>query len=75
MTAKDNEYGMGASIEKEISLSGELSKILNKSCRENISNTPDFILANYMLQCLNAFESASVARESWYGKRLTIEGE
>lgn len=35
--------------------------------RENVSNTPDSILAKYMESCLAAFEVASKEREAWYG--------
>ena len=55
-------------------LSKELSSVLNRVSRENMSNTPDFILAEYMLSCLIAFEKASNAREQWYGKGLSIFG-
>ena len=37
---------------------------------ENRSNTPDFILAEYMLACLRAFEKASNDRQQWYGVDL-----
>ena len=50
----------------------ELSQLLNRHSRENASNTPDFILTEYMLACLEAFEKASNHREAWYGKRLRI---
>lgn len=50
----------------------ELSVLLNSCSMENGSNTPDFILAEYMMNCLEAFEKASNAREKWYGKNLTI---
>ena len=55
-------------------LSKELEYLLNRTCRENRSNTPDFILASFLMQCLLAFESANNAREAWYGKALTIMG-
>jgi hypothetical protein len=45
----------------------ELTTLLNSFSRENESNTPDFILANFMLSCLVAFEKASNQRENWYG--------
>lgn len=45
----------------------ELSSLLNKCSRENGSNTPDWILANYMTSCLEAFEIASNRRDQWYG--------
>jgi len=55
-------------------LAKELEGLLNSFSRENESNTPDFILAEYMLTCLAAFEKASVRREAWFGKYLSIEG-
>lgn len=49
-----------------------LTTLLNRYSVENGSNTPDFILAEYMLATLKAFESASLERERWYGKSLRI---
>ena len=51
----------------------ELQQAINRHSRENISNTPDFILADYLISCLEAFETASNAREEWYGKSIKIE--
>lgn len=53
-------------------LSDDLARLLNKHSRENESNTPDFILAEYMLAALEAFEKASRAREDWYDHPLSI---
>jgi hypothetical protein len=44
----------------------ELTKLLNATCQENASNTPDFILATYLLKCLAAFNNAVEQRETWY---------
>ena len=44
-----------------------LESLLNKHSMENESNTPDFILAGYLLSCLSAFNAGVVRRESWYG--------
>lgn len=46
----------------------ELRKLLNRHSMENDSNTPDFILAEYMLNCLKAFNTATQQRETWYGR-------
>lgn len=46
----------------------ELEHIINKYSRENPSNTPDFILAQYIDGCLKAFETATQQRETWYGR-------
>lgn len=48
------------------SLTEELTKLLNGY--ENDSNTPDFILAEYLTDCLNAWNAAVRARASWYGR-------
>ena len=44
----------------------ELVIAINKCTRENASNTPDFILADYLLDCLKAFDFAVRARTEWY---------
>lgn len=45
----------------------DIAAVLNLRSRENASNTPDYILAEYMVTCLDAFEAASNARQRWYG--------
>lgn len=47
----------------------ELEHLINKYSRENGSNTPDFILAQYLNDCLLAFDLATRMRDTWYGKR------
>lgn len=46
----------------------ELTSLLNRFCKENDSNTPDFILAEYIQHCLGAYNRAVTAREKWYGR-------
>jgi len=53
-------------------LEDAIRTLLNQYSRENESNTPDFILAEYMIKSLENFEKASKARETWYGKELKI---
>jgi hypothetical protein len=48
-------------------LKDEVRDLLNRHSRENASNTPDFILADYLMSCLEAFEFGVQQRESWYG--------
>lgn len=52
----------------------EITTAINRNCAEAGSNTPDFILAEYLTDCLAAFDKASTAREKWYGKALRIGG-
>jgi hypothetical protein len=61
-----------ASIERDCDFQTELCNLINRHSVENESNTPDFILAQYMMGCLDAFTKASLAREKWFGKSLTI---
>lgn len=46
----------------------EVSTAINRHSRENASNTPDFILAQFMETALVAFETATQQRETWYGR-------
>jgi hypothetical protein len=43
----------------------KLAELLNSVSAENASNTPDFILAAYLHDCLVAFNRASKWREFW----------
>ncbi|MFW6246777.1 MAG: hypothetical protein ACOC22_01180 [bacterium] len=49
----------------------ELTQLLNKHSMENGSNTPDFILAQYLLNCLAVFNSAVTKREEWYDRNIS----
>ena len=46
----------------------ELESLINSYSMENGSDTPDFILAEYLVNCLKAFNEASKARDGWYGR-------
>ena len=46
----------------------ELLELINRHSMENASNTPDYILAQYMEACLTAFNTATQQRENWYGR-------
>lgn len=45
---------------------GELESVINRNSKENGSNTPDFILAQFLIGCLEAFDEAVNARTNWY---------
>ena len=49
----------------------ELTCLLNKYSKENGSNTPDYILANYLIQQLAAWNLAVRAREEWHGRKFS----
>lgn len=51
---------------KESNFKKELTSLINRYSRENKSNTPDFILAEYMNECLLTFEHIIVKRDEWH---------
>ena len=54
---------------EEKCFTNELSALINKHSVENNSSTPDYMLAEYIRQCLVAFEMAVNSRDKWYGLR------
>lgn len=50
------------------SFEDELVCLLNKYSKENDSNTPDHILATYLIDCLLAWNVGVQAREEWYSR-------
>lgn len=50
----------------EVAFQKELAVLINKYSMENGSNTPDFILAEYLCECLVAFNRATNRRTHWY---------
>lgn len=55
--------------QKYVNLTSELANLLNRFSAENRSNTPDFILAEYLRGCLDLFDQTVRQREDWYGHR------
>jgi len=45
----------------------ELAALINKHSVENETDTPDFILAEYLNNCLSNFASLMDKRSKWYG--------
>jgi hypothetical protein len=45
----------------------QLRSLLNTWSKESTSNTPDFVLCQFMARSLDAFDSAVNARDHWYG--------
>jgi hypothetical protein len=54
----------------------ELQSLINRHSMENGSDTPDFILAQYLNGCLEAYNAALTKREAWYGRAAVgIKGD
>lgn len=45
----------------------KLAKLINEFSLENGSDTPDFILADYLADCLVSFNVTLQERKKWYG--------
>lgn len=64
---------------EEVTFEKGLAVLINKHSKENESNTPDWLLAQYLLTCLAAFNTAIQQRETWYGRdarpRLDLSGK
>ncbi len=43
-------------------LKDELKSLVNRHSRENVSGTPDYLLAQFLIQSLEAFEEATRGR-------------
>ena len=51
----------------------DLEHLINSYSLENNSDTPDFLLAEYLMDCLVAFDKVVVERENWYGRTKGME--
>lgn len=63
--------------DRESQFRDDLRAVLNRYSRENGSNTPDFILADYLAGCLASYDAALTARDKWFdfnpwGKREAV---
>ncbi len=52
-------------------LEQDIESVINRHSAENESNTPDFILAQYLMACLAAWNAASINRDKWHGVALS----
>lgn len=47
----------------------ELESVINRHSMENGSDTPDFLLAEYLTAQLNLWDQFVTRREQWYGRK------
>lgn len=57
-------------MRKKTKFEEELEILINKHSMENSSNTPDFVLAKYLISCLANFNTALIEREMFYGRNI-----
>lgn len=55
-------------------LRDEIATVLNRASSENESGTPDFVLAEYLVDSLAAFDKATNIRDRWWGHDPKIGG-
>lgn len=48
----------------------DLKSLINSHSQETASGTPDYILAEYLMNCLASYNQALQARERWYGRSV-----
>lgn len=53
---------------KELDFKRDLAKLLNRYSMENGSNTPDFLLADYLFWCLLSYNSIAQKNDQWHSK-------
>ena len=41
----------------------ELSSLINRHSQENVSNTPDFLLARFLVGCLDSYNEVALQRD------------
>lgn len=49
----------------------ELTSLINKFSQDTWCDTPDFVLAEYLLVSLGSYHRAIERREEWYGRKLS----
>lgn len=52
----------------------DLAAVLNRHSLDSACSTPDFILARYLLDCLEGWQMATIARDQWWGHTPVIPG-
>jgi hypothetical protein len=58
---------VGGSPEKQLAFGRELTALINSHSLENDSDTPDIVLATYLLECLKAFNCSVRSRQNLTG--------
>lgn len=46
----------------------DLTSVINRHCQEFPGNIPDFIIAEYLVDCLKNLHETTMKRERWFGR-------
>jgi hypothetical protein len=68
----DNNFSDNFLVESDIheppfSFEKKLEQLLNEYSKESGSDTPDFLLAEYLSDCLHNYNKTIRARDKWFG--------
>jgi hypothetical protein len=55
-------------VAEENSFRKDLEKLINTHSKDNCTNTPDFLLANFLISCMDAFDLTVRKRDDWFKK-------
>lgn len=55
-------------------LEKDIEVLMNQYNVDTMTDTPDFILASYVMTCLRNYMVTKTDTEAWFGKRITING-
>lgn len=53
----------------------EFRSVVNRSSIDAALNTPDYILADYLVECLKMYEKTTSDRDAWWGLKLEVGGK
>lgn len=69
MKSSTEKIDLPEKIEPSVSFRDALVNLVNRHSLENGSDTPDWILAEYLIACLKTFDTCVEERELWYGRK------
>ncbi|MDD5511297.1 MAG: hypothetical protein PHI12_10865 [Dehalococcoidales bacterium] len=76
--ADNSANAFGLSDDKMQQLEREVAECFNRVSFENLSNTPDFILARVAISAALEFSKATLSRDAWWNRGRVVakrEGE
>jgi hypothetical protein len=65
--------GEDTNVQQPVKFREALTALLNRYSKENGSNTPDYLLANFLIGCMDAFDLTVRRRDEWRGTEAKIQ--
>ena len=56
-----------ANLKNRSKFEKELISLISRYSQENVSETPDFVLAEYIMGCMKVYEQTVKRRDEWFG--------